>query len=121
MMIDDDLDFLEIQRGVLESRGHQVVTCDSADKALDMAREQQPDVIVVDLMMEEEDSGFSLCYRFKKGEAGRVFPIVMVTAVASEGGVPFEKTSNASWIKADAFLNKPIRPEELISAVENLV
>lgn len=121
MMVDDDADFLEIQRGILESRGHKVVTCDIASKAIEMAIAEQPDIIVVDLMMEEEDSGFSLCFQIKKGAAGRNFPIIMVTGVASETGIPFEKGSQNDWIKADAFLNKPIRPEELISTVENLL
>ncbi len=120
MMVDDDPDFLDIQRGVLESRGHEVITVEKASEAVETARREKPDVVVVDLMMEEEDAGFELCYRFKKGEAGFVPPVVMVTGVASDPGIPFDGEADGGWIKADAFLNKPIRPEELISTVERL-
>ena len=122
VMIDDDPDFLEIQRGVLESKGHTVVTVDNSKEAIEKTKEADPDIVVVDLMMEEEDAGFSLCYQFKKGATGKVLPVIMVTGVTSERGVPFnlDGPETGGWIKADMYLNKPIRPEELISAVDKL-
>ncbi|MDZ7815528.1 MAG: response regulator [Planctomycetota bacterium] len=122
VMIDDDPDFLEIQKGVLESQGHTVVTVDNSKEAVEKTRETNPDLVIVDLMMEEEDTGFSLCYQFKKGATGKKLPVIMVTGVASERGVPFnlDGPETGGWIKADIYLNKPIRPEELISAVDKL-
>ncbi|MFA4985294.1 MAG: response regulator [Candidatus Brocadiia bacterium] len=123
MLVDDDTDFLAIQRRVLETQGHTVVTVDRADKAVDLATVEKPDLVVMDLMMEDEDAGFSLCYKIKKGLAGRPLPVIMITGVGTEHGFTFtnEGSEPGAWIKADLFLNKPIRPEELIGAVNKLL
>jgi DNA-binding response OmpR family regulator len=123
MLVDDDTDFLAIQRRVLESQGHRVVTSDRADKAIELATAEKPDLVVMDLMMEDEDAGFSLCFKIKKGMAGKPLPVIMITGVGTEHGFTFtnEGSEPGTWIKADIFLNKPIRPEELIGAVNKLL
>jgi CheY-like chemotaxis protein len=76
---------------------------------------------VVDLMMENMDSGFVLCHHVK-----RLFPetpVILLTAVKAATGLDFSPTSQdaASWIKADALLDKPVRPEQLKQEVRRLL
>jgi len=75
----------------------------------------------VDLMMEEVDAGFTLCYHIKKNHPN--VPVVLVTGVASETGIAFgsETREERSWVKADALLNKPIRFEQLRKEIERLL
>ncbi len=58
LLVDDDVDFLEMHSAVLENRGYQVVTARSSQECLDKLDEIRPDVVVLDVMMEQFDSGF---------------------------------------------------------------
>jgi len=81
----------------------------------------QPDLAIVDLIMEQMDSGFVLCHQIKKLYPN--VPIIMVTAVRSSTGLDFDaKTPEAkSWLKADCILDKPVRAEELLNTVRRLL
>jgi len=72
-----------------------------------------PDLAILDLMMEEEDSGFILSYRIKKCRPE--VPVIISTAVAAERGISFDINSpgSRSWIKADHYLEKGFRMEQL--------
>ena len=109
LLIDDDYDFRLQHKLHLETRGYTVWECDGAQAARELLADRQPDVIVVDLMMEEEDSGFALCYFIK--QRWKDLPIIMVTGVAAEAGIAFDAATaeERAWIKADAVLAKPVR------------
>jgi len=68
--------------------------------------------------MEHSDAGFALAYHIKKKDES--IPVILVTAVASETGLEFDVATNEerSWVKADAFLAKPIRFEQLLAEIK---
>ena len=76
---------------------------------------------IVDLMMENFDDGFRLCYKIKK--ADKNIPVILVTGVAGETGMDFDASTNEerSWIKADVVLDKPIRFEQLKREMDRLL
>lgn len=121
MVVDDDPDYVEALRMQLDACGYEVVTADGAADARRRFEEVHPDAAIIDLMMEEQDGGFSLCH-FMKRKAPRV-PVIIVSAVTSETGMDFIPTSAAdrAWIKADAMLAKPIRFEQLQRELHRLV
>jgi CheY-like chemotaxis protein len=81
----------------------------------------RPDLAVVDLMMDNVDGGFTLCYHLKKRDPS--IPVILVTSVNNETGLNFDAADpeQKSWIKADAFLSKPIRFEQLKKEVDRLL
>ena len=121
LLIDDDYDFRLQNRLPLEAKGYHVSECESANAAREYLVKQQPDLIVVDLMMEEEDSGFALCYFIK--QRWPKLPVIMVTGVAAEAGIEFETATSEerAWIKADALMAKPVRFEQLLAEIERLL
>lgn len=121
MLVDDDEDFRLQHRLQLESIGYNIVEAPSAEDAETLLSESTPDLAVVDLMMEEEDSGFCLCYKIKKDYPK--IPVIMVTAVASETPFDFDAATEEerSWVKADLMLQKPIRFEQLQAEIEHLL
>ena len=121
LLVDDDDDFRFQLRMPLEAAGCKVLEADTADDAREMLTANKPDLAVVDLMMEEVDAGFTLCYHIKKNHPN--VPVVLVTGVASETGIAFgsETREERSWVKADALLNKPIRFEQLRKEIERLL
>ena len=121
LLIDDDYDFRLQNRLQLEAKGYSVLEGESAGVARELLGKEQPDLIVVDLMMEEEDSGFALCYFIKQRWPN--LPIIMVTGVAAEAGIQFEAATSEerAWIKADALMAKPVRFEQLLAEIERLL
>ncbi len=117
LVIDDDPDYLLQQELVLKSAGYSVETADSAAAGEARIREGGMDMVIVDLMMERNDDGFRLCYLSKRLEKDR--PVIMVTGVAEETGIEFDTATKEerAWIKADALLAKPVRPEQLLDTV----
>jgi len=121
LLVDDDPDFLEMHRAVLENHGYEVLTATSAQDGLGRVRAEMPDLIVLDLMMEKHDAGFSFSQTIKTDPLFRKIPILMVTSVAEATGYRFSFEEDGYWMKTDDFLNKPVPPEVLLEAVDKLL
>ncbi|HOZ47036.1 MAG TPA: response regulator [Candidatus Hydrogenedentes bacterium] len=121
LIVDDDPDILFQFRVQFEAAGFEVVETDSADKARQLLATASVDLAVVDLMMEQLDAGFTLCYAIKK--AWPNMPVIIVTGVAAETGMDFDAATHEerSWIKADVVLAKPVRFEQLLGEVRRLL
>lgn len=121
LIVDDDPDMLDQQQMALESAGFQVVRAGSQEEAEEWLADRRPDLAVVDLMMETTDAGFSLCHHIKKRYPAT--PVVVLTSVNSQTGLEFSVTTpeDRSWIKADAFLDKPVRFAQLQREVDRLL
>ena len=121
LLVDDDRDFLEQNRGVLSARGYRVTSFADPGEALRAAEAEAPDLVVSDLMMQALDSGFSLA-RAIKSRHPRV-PVILVTAAASQRGFDFRPrgAGDLSAMHADAFFDKPVDPAALIAKVEELL
>lgn len=120
LLVDDDADYLFQMKLQFETAGYTVVTAESSKDAVEKLDQMKPDIAVIDLMMEETDSGFTLAHKIKK--LGADIPVIMVTAVTSETGILLDETSSGSqgWIKADAVLAKPVRFDQLKREMEKL-
>lgn len=120
LLVDDDQDFIEQMRFMLESAGHTVHSAPGRDKALEVLEGMKPDLAVIDLMMDRNDDGFVLAYRIKKQYPD--VPVIMVTAVTSETGIDFaSSTDTGGWMRADALLQKPVRFEQLDATIRRLL
>lgn len=121
LVVDDDMDLLEQTKMHLEAAGFATVTACSQKEAEETLSRMRPDLAVLDLMMENQDSGFILCYKIKKMDPS--IPVIIVTAVTSQTGIAFDTdgTDGASWIMADAIIAKNIRYEQLVGDVKRLL
>lgn len=120
LFIDDDRDFLAAQRAYFGARGYTVLTADSVEAARATLEKTVPAVIVLDLMMEHYDSGFSLAHAIKKDRRFAETPIVMLSGVAAATGQKLEQDAArlTLWSSLDAFLDKPVSARDLLKAVE---
>ena len=121
LIVDDDPDFLQQEQMMLEGAGYRVVSAGSRDEAEELLTREGPDLAVVDLMMQQMDDGFALAYHIKKKHPAT--PVIILTAVASEASLEFDAATQEerSWIKADAFLAKPVRFEQLKRELDRLL
>jgi two-component system, OmpR family, response regulator len=121
LVADDDADYLYQIQMQLEKFGFEVIAVDSqkeAERTIEMIR---PDMAIIDLMMENQDSGFILSYKMKKKYPE--IPIIIVTGVALETGLAFDLKSEDSkkWIKADLYIEKGIVAEQLYNEINKLL
>jgi len=123
MLVDDDRDFLEINRGLLEARGYRVICFSDPDEALAAVKRERPDLVLTDLMMKNLDSGFSLARAIKSEPALAAIPVILVTAVASQRGFDFNPRTREELaaMNAEAFFDKPVSPVALVAKVEELL
>jgi len=121
LLVDDDPDYLLQEKIYLEKAGFEVVTAVNQHEAEALLSQCEPNLAVVDLMMETPDAGFTLCYHLRKRYPQ--LPVIMVTAVNQETGMEFATATadERSWIKADAMLAKPIRFEQLQREIDRLL
>ncbi len=121
LIVDDDQDYLYQMKNRLESFGFQILLAESQKEAEELIEKIKPDIAILDLMMENEDSGFILCYKMKKKYPD--VPIIIATGVAAETGITFDinDENNRKWIRADHFLDKGIRSEKLKEEIDQLL
>jgi DNA-binding response OmpR family regulator len=120
LLVDDDLDLLEQNKILLESKGFRVVTAEGSKKGWEVFKQELPDAAIVDLIMEEHDSGFILSYKIKKDEHGKNIPVFILTSATYITGFKFGASTEEEkeWIKCDGILNKPIMIDDLVNKLE---
>jgi len=121
LVADDDPDYLFQTVFYLEKAGYRTIKAESQAEAEAIINRVKPDLAIFDLMMESDDSGFILCYKIKKMYPD--VPVILATAVARETGMSFSIGSEKekSWIRADRYLEKGIRPEQLDQEIMKLL
>lgn len=115
-IIDDDPDILDASSLVLQSKGYDVITATNPDDGYKIIKEQNPDLIILDVMMNEPDDGFFLAQKLRREKLET--PIIMYTSVSKTLGLEF---AAGEMIPVDDFVEKPISPETLIDKVEKLL
>jgi CheY-like chemotaxis protein len=119
LIVDDDLDFLEIHSTVLKNRGYEVITAQSSKECLEKLEKVRPDLVVLDVMMEQFDAGFEVSKKIKKKY--RDLPVILLTSIGLQTGLEF--SSNADVLEvtgADLLLDKPVSPEVFVAEIEKL-
>ena len=115
-IIDDDPDILDTSSLVLTSKGYEVITSSNPDDGYKIVKENSPDLIILDVMMNEPDDGFFLAQKFRKEKIKT--PILMYTSVSKSIGMDF---GISEMVPVDDFVEKPISPEQLLAKVEKLL
>lgn len=120
LIVDDDPDYLFQMKHHVEGFGFEVVTAESVKEA-EQVLAQKPDIAILDLMMETQDAGFVLAYKIKKKYPD--VPVIIATAVTAETGLSFhiETEEDKKWIKADLYLEKGIRVDQLHREINKLL
>ena len=122
LIIDDDTDLVEAIKVILESKDYEVSFASSGAEGLKKAKEETPDLIILDVMMEHQTSGFETARAIKQDEASKNIPIIMLTAVMDETGLDFSKEAgDDAWLPVDEYIEKPLDPESFIAKIEKLL
>ncbi|MFP4459238.1 MAG: response regulator transcription factor [Candidatus Zixiibacteriota bacterium] len=113
LVIDDDRDLVETTRIVLEKEGFDVATAHNRADGFDAVKEEKPELILLDVMMEEEDDGFVLAQKIRK--EGIETPIIILSNINRISGMKYDKDDE--MVPVNDFLEKPIEPGKLIEKI----
>ncbi len=111
-MVDDEVDLVETVRFPLEMEGYQVLVSYNGEDALHQARRENPDLIILDVMLPKLD-GYKVCRLLKFDERYKHIPILMLTAKTQEKDKLIGKETGA-----DEYITKPFEIDELIQKVK---
>lgn len=121
LIVEKDLEVAEKNKCIIETAGFKAIHCQTASAALEIIMSNKaPDLVITEILLEKEDSGFVLCHKIKSNPKTKHIPIIILTEVNTLGiAYNFDlKTEEARrWIKADRFYDKPIRPVDFIARI----
>ncbi len=112
LCVDDDQDFLDSMRTIMESNNYVVETANSGEEGVRKYRARRPDFVIVDLMMEEVDSGTNFVKEIKA--LGPTPPIFMLSSV----GDGLNLSTDYAQLGLTGVLQKPINPQTLLATLE---
>ena len=126
LVVDDDPDFLDYARTVLESNDYNVVLATGEEEAMAEMDAERPDLLILDVMMSRWDSGFQLMWKLKTDDRYSSIPILMVTAVDKEMRMDYAShavsahrtADDEEYLPVDDYLVKPVKMSELLSSVK---
>ncbi|MBN1810451.1 MAG: response regulator [Anaerolineae bacterium] len=120
LLVDDDPDFVEATRTVLESVPYEVVVAYDGDEALEMVGKVQPDLILLDIIMPTQD-GFHVCEKLKSDSELWHIPVIMLTSLSQRISETAYSMQDGMMLEADDFIDKPVRPAELLARIARLL
>ena len=124
LIIDDDADYRESTRALLESAGYEVSEAASGREGLALAQTHLPNLIIVDIMMESLSEGYSVVQALKFSRDYRHLanvPILMVSSVQVDPATLFGWIGDTSWITPDDYLTKPLDVAKFLTRVRELL
>ena len=115
LLVDDELQLLDMVKMRLEASGFEVVTASDGQEALEKARREIPDLIILDLMLPKID-GYKVCRLLKFDEKYKNIPIIIFTAKAQD----VDKKMGEE-VGADAYIVKPFESSVLLDKINELL
>jgi two-component system alkaline phosphatase synthesis response regulator PhoP len=115
LVVDDEVYIAHILEFSLGMEGYEVITATSGQEALAQADRENPDLIVLDILMPDMD-GYEVCRRLRADERYAETPIILLTAKHGE-----EDRARGLQLGASAYITKPFRPVELIDRIRSLL
>jgi CheY-like chemotaxis protein len=117
LIVDDDPDFRLVSRIVLQAEGYEVLEATNGWQALELARLEKPDLIMLDVMMSATLEGVSVSKQLESDPELKKTPVVMVSAIAT---TEYASEFPEERIPIDAWLSKPLQPSVLLKTVKRL-
>lgn len=117
LIVDDDPQFVESTRRLLEANGYRVLSAGSEAEGFEVAKREKPDLVIIDIMMETWSAVLDLLERLKGDPDTKDIPRILLSAVGIQS--PLEPMSSPEALGVRSILQKPVKPDELLFAVRS--
>jgi two-component system alkaline phosphatase synthesis response regulator PhoP len=121
LIIDDDPDFVDSVRAVLEARGYSVESAPDGTEGFKKAKKIIPNLIILDVMMTKNTEGFEVSREFQKDEDLKSVPIIMITGIREQMNLAFGFEPDGTWLPVKAVLEKTIKPDQLLAKIAEFI
>lgn len=118
LMIDDDPEFIEAITNVLDAKGYEVVSASNGKEGVEKAKAENPNIILLDVMMTTESEGFDVAREMAKDDSAKNIPVIILTGIRKAMSLPFGFEPDETWLPVKQVLEKPVKPEVLLKAIE---
>ena len=120
LIIDDDRDFVRAIAALFESSGYNVESAGNGRQGLELAKRLQPDLILLDVMMDERTEGFFTLQEIRRIDQLKSIPVIVISSIYS-AHPNFNVDPEDDWLPAELFLGKPVDPGRLFEEAERLI
>ena len=121
LLVDDDREFVESNRDLLEAQSYSVIAAHDGAAGLEKAIAEQPDLMILDVMMATETEGFEISRKIPETPQLRHMKVLLVTGVRRAMHLPFGFEPDESWLPVTEIMEKPIIPEKLLEKIRKLL
>jgi CheY-like chemotaxis protein len=121
LIIDDDPDFVEATKAILESKSYKVIAAYDKNKGMEKINSEKPDLILLDIMMKKLDDGFTICYKLKHDPELKKIPVLAISAITEKTGFKFSVETDGEYFEADDYIVKPVKADDLLKRIEKLL
>jgi CheY-like chemotaxis protein len=120
LVIDDDVQLVDTVKTLLESQGYEVAYAYGAEKGVELAREQKPDLILLDIMFAGPPGpdGVEISRRLHQHPDLADVPVVILSGIKKVLDMPVKLAPDEDYMPVKAFLEKPFKPQELLEVIE---
>lgn len=119
LIVDDDPDFVEIARLILQSNGYETASASNGAQALANMRQEHPDLVLLDVMMSTVLDGVNVTHEMQADPQLKNIPVIMVSSIINSPHAEMFPTDE--YIPMDAWITKPIDPQDLLQKVDQLL
>jgi two-component system, OmpR family, alkaline phosphatase synthesis response regulator PhoP len=121
LLIDDDEDLVRSFQVTLETNGYDVITAPDGKKGFEMLKKENPDLLVLDVMMNTDLEGYTLLHNIKKEPNFKKLPVIMLTGIMDQLGVNlYEGAEDVPELPNVHYRDKPIDPFALVDLIRDL-
>ncbi len=117
LVVDDDADFVEASKAVLEGGGYEVTVAYDGQECLEQVSSNRPDVILLDMMMETWSAGSRVLNQLRESDETKEIPIILASSVNFRSPLA-DTLDTVDSAQVDSYMMKPIEPGRLLAEVE---
>ena len=121
LIVDDDDEYVESNKELLEASGYEVLTAHNGKDGLDLAKKEKPDLMILDVMMATNTEGFEVARKIPRSPELKNMQILLVTGVRQEMDLPFKVEPDDTWLPVDKVFEKPIEPQKLLDEIKKRI
>jgi two-component system alkaline phosphatase synthesis response regulator PhoP len=120
LLVDDDIDFVESTKTVLESKPYEVIVAYDGAEGIRKAKEESPDLVILDIIMPVKN-GFTAAEQFKSDRELSKIPVIMLTSFSAKHNEAAIPISSGMTLVAEDYIEKPVEPKVLLKTIEKYI